>query len=382
MLWQEAPRKDTAFVGRTKARFDVMTQNPEQKKQVHTKRVALGMSGGVDSAVSATFLQRAGYEVLGVTCLFQDDKASLCAAEEAAVLCAQRGIEHSIYDSTSEFRSCVIEPFIADYEAGLTPSPCVKCNAQCKIPQLMKAADELDCDFVATGHYARIAQISANSRYAIKTALDLSKDQSYMLAYLNQKQLSRLVLPLGAITKAEVRIIAEDLGLPNAHKPESQDICFIEGSHVDFLINEGAQCEKGSIVNRAGDHLGIHDGLIRYTVGQRKGIGIAAPKPYYVIEKRSVTNELVIGFQEEAMISEAYVEDINWQAIEDLDDSLECMVKLRYRSERAACVLEALEEGGYRIMLQSPQPTTAAGQYAVFYQGETLLGGGTIVSVG
>lgn len=344
-------------------------------------RVALGMSGGVDSAVTAALLLRAGFEVVGVTCRFQDGDAADRASADAAAVCSLLGIRHVEHPSVEPFARCVVEPFIEAYAHGLTPSPCVECNARCKVPSLLQAADELECDRVATGHYARIAQLAQSRRFVVKTALDARKDQSYMLALLSQEQLARLVLPLGGMTKAEVRVMAADLGLPVAEKPESQDNCFVEGDYRDFLRERGVEDKPGDIVDASGTVLGRHEGLANYTVGQRKGIGVAGPEPYYVLEKRLAQNELVVGVAREALVGAVSVGSMNWQAFETLDAPRDAMAKLRYRSRPAACIMEP--EGGkrVRIALRSPQPTTAPGQYAVLYEGDTVLGGGMIEEV-
>ena len=219
-------------------------------------RIALGMSGGVDSAVSAALLMRAGYEVVGVTCRFRDNAATERAAADAAAVCSQLGIRHEAPGCVGEFERCVVEPFVSSYAAGLTPSPCVGCNARCKMPALVRVADELGCDRIATGHYARIARLSDSGRFVVKRALDARKDQSYMLSLLSQEQLARLVLPLGAMTKAEVRVIAADLGLVVAEKAESQDNCFIEGDYRPFLRARGVEDAPGDIVDRMGNVLG------------------------------------------------------------------------------------------------------------------------------
>lgn len=338
------------------------------------------MSGGVDSAISAVFLSAAGYEVVGVTCLFFDDQRSRTAARDAAAICEHLGIEHRVRDGIECFEHEVVDPFVREYAQGLTPSPCVSCNARCKIPLLIEVANELACEKVATGHYARIAQLVENDRFVVKTALDDSKDQSYMISRLSQDQLARLMLPLGGSTKAEVKIIAEDIGLAVAQKPESQDVCFIEGDYRDFLEERGVRGKPGNIVDRQGVVRGRHEGLERYTIGQRKGIGIAATEPYYAIEKRFELNELVIGFKEETKIEQVVIGSLNWLAFEHLDDTLDCMIKLRYRSRLVACRLHVR---GSEVVAEliSPQQTTAPGQFAVFCQGETILGSGVIVSV-
>lgn len=346
-----------------------------------SRRIVLGMSGGVDSATSAILLARAGYEVIGVTALFLSDASAQAAAEDASVVCKQLGISHLTRNCTSLFEREVIEPFVDCYARGLTPSPCMGCNARAKIPTLIEVANELGCDKVATGHYARIARLVSNDRFIVKAALDYDKDQSYMLSQLSQDQLSRLILPLGAITKAEVRVIAEDAGLVVASKAESQDICFIQGKYHDFLGDRGLIEEPGDIINRCGAVVGHHEGLAAYTVGQRKGIGVAGPEPYYVIDKCSATNRLIVSFKDDTLIDTVIVDHVNWQAISSLEDKLECMVKLRYRSQAAACVIEPLESlhsGSISVKLRSPQAITAPGQFAVFYQGEDVVGGGVI----
>lgn len=344
-------------------------------------RIALGMSGGVDSAVSAALLMRAGYEVVGVTCRFRDNAATERAAADAAAVCSQLGIRHEAPGCVGEFERCVVEPFVSSYAAGLTPSPCVGCNARCKMPALVRVADELGCDRIATGHYARIARLSDSGRFVVKRALDARKDQSYMLSLLSQEQLARLVLPLGAMTKAEVRVIAADLGLVVAEKAESQDNCFIEGDYRPFLRARGVEDAPGDIVDRMGNVLGCHEGLANYTVGQRKGIGVAAPEPYYVVAKRPETCELVVGFADEARISSVLTGPVRWQALACLDGPRAASVKLRYRSRAVPCIIEPEPEGRVRAVLREPQPTTAPGQFAVFSVGDTVLGGGMIEEV-
>lgn len=356
-----------------------------------SKRIALGMSGGVDSSVAAVLLARAGYEVVGVTCLFHDDEAAHADAAAAEEVCRALGIDHAVADCTEQFEARVVRPFVDAYAAGLTPSPCVGCNASCKLPALLEVADRLGCGKVATGHYARVAQLSDSGRFVVKTGLDEHKDQSYMLALLSQDQLARLVLPLGALTKADARLIARDCGLPVADAPESQDVCFVPGDYRAFLKGRGVEDAPGPIVDARGAVLGEHRGLAGFTVGQRKGIGVAGPEPYYVIAKRPATRELVVGTAREACIGAVRVGSVNWQAFARLDAECEAMVKLRYRSRGAACIITperthparmaSADAGGVEVTLLSPQPTTAPGQYAVFYEGATVLGGGVIEEV-
>ena len=347
------------------------------------RRVALGMSGGVDSSVSVEILKRAGYDVVGVTCVFHEDESSRVAVRDAAKVCERMGISHVAPDCTELFERQVVHPFVHDYANCLTPSPCIGCNVRAKFPSLIAAADKLGCDWVATGHYARIvrADEGAQERFAVARALDARKDQSYMLSLLTQEQLARIVFPLGGMTKTEVRLIAADLGLEVADKPESQDVCFIDGDYRPFLHTHGVEDVPGPIVNRAGEVLGTHDGLANFTVGQRKGIGVSGPVPYYVLEKRAADHALVVGCAEDALICEVVAGPVNWQAVSALQEPCEAMVKLRYRSTPAACIMEPRENGRVLVRLRDAQPTTAPGQYAVFYKGSTVLGGGMIEEV-
>ena len=344
-------------------------------------RVALGMSGGVDSAVSAALLARAGHEVLGVTLCFVDDESSRAAVAGAADICASLGIEHLVLDRLDEFEGRVIAPFVSSYAEGLTPSPCVGCNARCKIPGLVRAAKEHGCSHIATGHYARVEQLEGSGRFAIREALDDRKDQSYMLALLSQEQLARLVLPLGELTKPKVRAIAADLGLAVADQPDSQDICFVPDDYRAFLRGRGVADEPGPIVDSAGRVLGEHEGLSNFTIGQRKGIGIAAPKPYYVIGKRPASRELVVGFAEEAKVRAVRAGGMNWQAMEAPSSPFEATVKLRYRTPAVPCMISPNGAEKVRIELRDPQPATAPGQYAVLYKEDMVLGGGVIEEV-
>lgn len=345
-------------------------------------RVALGMSGGVDSSAAVAILQHHGYEVVGVTCIFQPGDAEEGALVGARDACARFGVEHVAYDCVDVFEDRVVRRFVDGYACGLTPSPCVGCNASTKIPSLLEAARAYDCDLIATGHYARIARMQDTGRFAVLAALDHAKDQSYMLSMLSQEQLSRLILPLGGMTKLEVRSLAADAGLAAADAPESQDICFAPHGYRELLRKRGVIGARGRIVNECGQALGWHDGLENYTVGQRRGIGVAGPEPYYVIGKRVRENELVVGVAEAARMSCASVAGVSWQAVSGLTEPVEAMVKLRYRSAACPCIIEPVSADRVRVSLTSPQPLTAPGQYAVFYQGSTVLGGGVIEEVG
>ncbi len=391
-------------------------------------RVALGMSGGVDSSVAVAALAAEGYEVVGVTLVLRDAPDARDAARAAAKVCARLGAEHRVVEAAAAFDAAVVAPFAAAYGAGLTPSPCVGCNAAVKLPLLVAAADEAGCAHVATGHYARVGAL-ADGRYAVLAGLDHGKDQSYMLAALTQGQLARLVLPLGGMTKLAVRAAAAEMGLACADAPESQDqsymlaaltqgqlarlvlplggmtklavraaaaemglacadapesqdICFAPAGYRALLAERGVRAEPGPILTRGGREVGRHTGLSDYTVGQRKGIGVAGPEPYYVLEKRPAENALVVGPAAAAVMERAEVGPVNWQAVAGLDAPADAMVKLRYRAPAVPCIIVPRVGGGATVRLREPQPLTAPGQWAVFYQGSTVLGGAVIEEVG
>lgn len=345
---------------------------------VSNRKVALGVSGGVDSAVSISVLKNMGYEVIGITCIFDRSEKTDISIRDAKSVCESFGILHVVYDASEDFSRLVLDNFVSSYERGLTPSPCVVCNAGCKFPSLFNAADKYDCDFVATGHYARIGFNDSSKRYCVKEATDKSKDQSYMLSMLTQEQLAKIVFPLGSMIKTQVRCIAKDLGLDVADKPESQDLCFTSSSYIDYLLDSGIKEVPGDIIDMSGKVLGRHQGLFRYTIGQRKGIGIAAAFPYYVVHKNIETNQLVLGFKESAYTSAVLVKDLNWQAVQAPSTSLECEVKLRYRSKKSPATLIPYANGEVEIALHEPELLTSPGQFAVFYEDDKILGSGVI----
>lgn len=322
-----------------------------------------------------------GYRVYGVTAAFHTDDATAQAIEDAREVCRFLGIDHVVYEAQGLFDQEVIQPFCSMCAEGSTPSPCVFCNRFCKIPLLERAALDLGCEYVATGHYARVVTLPDCGRYALKTALDHSKDQSYMLSLLTQEQLSKLVLPLGGYTKTEIRFHAESLGIPVAHRPDSQDLCFIKDDYRDFLLSRGVEDKPGVIVTKDGRVVGEHQGLHRYTLGQRKGLGVALGEPCFVLEKNTQDNTLVIGFKEDSYLSSVTVSGMNWIAFDTAPQLFECSVKIRYRSEPVPCSVRHDGNNTIRIDFHSPQSLTATGQYAVCYQGDLLLGGGMISAV-
>lgn len=337
-------------------------------------RIAVGMSGGVDSSAAAALLCRQ-HEVTGIT-------LSLCGentadARDAKLVCDKLGIEHHLLDFKSEFKTRVIENFIDEYIKGRTPNPCIQCNRHIKFGVMMAAAEKLGCDKIATGHYAQIEY--SGGRYWLKKAADTTKDQSYVLYCLTQEQLAKTVLPLGAYTKAQIREISEKSGLITAHKSDSQDICFVpDGDYAAFIEKTmGIKFPAGDYVNQNGAVIGRHKGVIHYTVGQRKGLGIAMGHPVFVTAKDAEKNLVTIGEEEELFYSKVLVEDVN--LIADLKDDTRAAAKLRYRHSEQPCVIHRIGEREVLLEFNEPQRAPACGQSAVFYDGEYVLGGGIIV---
>ncbi|NTU88479.1 MAG: tRNA 2-thiouridine(34) synthase MnmA [Actinobacteria bacterium] len=350
----------------------------------------VGMSGGVDSSVAALLLQRQGLDVCGATLrLFSnedihlDDTHTCCSlddVEDAARVARKLGIEHYTFNFRDKFYTEVIDRFVGSYKEGSTPNPCIDCNRFVKFPLLLNRARELEYSHIATGHYARIGYDEGTGRFTLSKARDATKDQSYMLYVLSQDILAHTYLPLGDYTKVEVREIAEEAGLANARKPESQDICFIkEGDYVAFL-EEYADVKPvpGDIINTSGLVCGRHEGLHRYTIGQRKGIGVAAEKPYYVVAKDYARNALIIGDTSDLGRPDCQVAGVNWVSIEKPTKPLRVLVKTRYRQVAVPAMVDAQDEGVH-VMFDEPMAAIASGQACVLYDGDLVLGGGTIL---
>ncbi len=350
------------------------------------KKAIIAMSGGVDSSVAAYFMKEKGFECIGATMKLYDNEnigistektcCSLSDIEDARAVCRKLGMPYYVFNFKDEFEEKVIEKFIRTYEAGATPNPCIDCNRYLKFEKLMQRMYEIGYDCVVTGHYADIEE--KDGRYYLKKGVDLSKDQSYVLYSLTQEQLKHTVFPLGKLTKAQIREIAENEGFLNAKKRDSQDICFVpDGDYAKFIEEH---CNKtypeGDFVDTNGNVLGKHSGIIRYTIGQRKGLGIAAGKPVYVCKKDIENNQVVLGLNDDLMSKTLEAVDFNW--IYDVPEKrIKCSAKTRYNMKEQPC--SAWTEGEkVFVEFDSPQRAVTSGQAVVLYDGDYVIGGGTI----
>ena len=352
------------------------------------KKVMIGMSGGVDSSVAAFLLQKESFEVIGATMKLYNNEdidfvsektcCSLDDVLDAKSVCTRLGIRHYTLNMTDDFKKEVIERFISAYQNGFTPNPCIDCNRYMKFSKMLHKAQELDIDYVATGHYARIEK--QGDRYILKKAVDLSKDQSYVLYSLTQEQLKVTKFPLGNYTKQQVREIAEENGFVNARKHESQDICFVpDGDYSKFIeYYTGKTYPCGDFVDMNGKRLGEHKGIIRYTIGQRRGLGLALPASMYVVEKDVDNNKVILGFNDDLFKKEVNVKNISFTACDGLDKPERLCAKIRYNQKEQPATVTQTDENHFTIVFDEPQRAITKGQAAVLYDGDTVVGGGTI----
>ena len=338
-------------------------------------KVVVGLSGGVDSAVTAYLLKEEGYEVVGVTMRqFKEEQFSGDAAAVAKAL----GIEHVIEDLSSEFEAEIMRYFASEYEKGRTPNPCTMCNPKIKWEMLTRVADRVGAFYVATGHYANIDMI--NGRYSVKNSVTATKDQTYALCNLTQEQLSRTLMPLGKYEKAEVRAIAEQAGIPVAGKADSQDICFIpDGDYAGFLERfTGRTFEPGDFVDASGKVLGTHKGIVHYTIGQRKGLDLAMGHPVFVTKIDVPNNAVVIGENEDLFTTSFFVRDVSFMAGTEADLPKTLMCKIRYAHKGETCTLTKDSDGRFKAEFAAPVRAITPGQTAVFYDGEYVFAGSVI----
>jgi tRNA-specific 2-thiouridylase len=352
------------------------------------KKALIAMSGGVDSSVAALLMKEKGFGCIGVTMkLFQNELTcvskekpccSLDDVEDARSVAYRLGMPYYVFNFTDAFESQVIDRFISAYEHEETPNPCIDCNRFMKFDKLYQRAVSLGCDSIVTGHYARIEQ--ANGRYLLKKALDPEKDQSYVLYFVTQEQLAHTQFPLGEMSKAEIRTIAEKQGFVNANKPDSQDICFVpNGDYAKVIeMHTGKAYPHGHFVDRNGTILGEHKGIIRYTIGQRKGLGLSLKEPMYVCEKREKDNTVVLGKAENLFSRELDAKDMNWIAFEKPPIELRVKAKIRYRQTEQWATVTPTGSNTVHICFDEPQRAIAKGQAVVLYDGDIVVAGGTI----
>lgn len=354
------------------------------------KKVVVGMSG-VDSSVAAWLLKEQGYDVIGVTMqIWQEEEETaleenggccgLSAVEDARRVAASLEIPYYVMNFRKEFKENVIDYFVQEYLNGRTPNPCIACNRYVKWESLLARSLEIGADYIATGHYARIDKLP-NGRYSLKTSATGAKDQTYALYNLTQEQLEKTLMPVGEYTKEEIRKMAEKIGLRVADKPDSQDICFVpDGDYASYIEDiTGKQIEPGNFVMSDGTVVGKHKGIIHYTVGQRKGLGLSLGHPVFVLEIRPETNEVVVGSNEESMSKYVRADRVNFMGIADIENPMRVWAKIRYNHKGAWCMVEKTKEDEILCTFEKPQRAITPGQAVVLYDGEYVLGGGTII---
>lgn len=355
------------------------------------KKVVVGMSGGVDSSVAAWLLKNQGYDVIGVTMqIWQDEEEAameehggccgLSAVDDARRVAAALDIPYYVMNFKKEFKENVIDYFIDDYLHGRTPNPCIACNRYVKWESLLKRSLDIGAEYIATGHYARVEKLP-NGRYAIRNSATAAKDQTYALYNLTQEQLSRTLMPVGEYTKDQIRAMADEIGLLVAHKPDSQDICFVsDDDYASFIEEESNQkIPEGNFVTPDGKILGRHKGIIHYTIGQRKGLGLSLGYQAFVLEIRPDTNEVVIGTNEDLMTTRVRANKLNFMTVEDLEGEMRVFAKIRYNHKGDWCTVRKTGEDEIECIFETPQRAVTPGQALVLYDGDYVLGGGTIL---
>ncbi len=353
-----------------------------------TKKALVAMSGGVDSAVAPLLVKQAGFDTAGITMKLWSESERVTDTysgistpdiDDARKIADTLGIPHHVLSLGDTFRECVINSFIEAYKCGATPNPCVECNKKIKFGKLLDVALSMDFDYIATGHYAQIDK-TESGRYIIKRAADASKDQSYVLWSLSQETLAHTLLPLGKYKKSEIREMAAAHGFSNAHKSDSQDICFIpDGDYVGFIRSTtGESAPKGKFIDINGNVLGEHQGVINYTIGQRKGLGIALGKPMFVKEKNVVENTVTLCDNAELFSTRLYASSANFIAVDSINSPMKVLAKIRYKHDAAPATVEQTSDGRFVLEFDTPQRAIAKGQSVVLYSDDVVIGGGII----
>ena len=345
-----------------------------------SKKALIAMSGGVDSSVAALLMKKAGYDCIGAMMRLwggtneQDEK-------DAAAVAERLGIPFYVFDCSDEFQNRVINKFIDTYEKGATPNPCLDCNRFMKFGALYRKARELGCDYIATGHYAVTELDKTTGRYLLKKAADSAKDQSYVLYSLSQEILRHVILPLGRHTKSEIRTIAQENGFVNSHKKESQDICFVpDGDYASFIEHErGKTYPPGEFVTTDGEIVGRHSGIIRYTIGQRKGLGVSYRVPLYVCAKDMEHNRVILTEGRDLFSKEVTAADINLISVDRIEDGMRVSARTRYKMKEQPAAAYQTDDNTIKVVFDEPQRAAAPGQALVLYSGKSVVGGGTII---
>lgn len=353
------------------------------------KKVLVGMSGGVDSTVCAHLLLKEGYDILGVNCSFFDKEKLFPESYEpnengtkdAKATAEKLGIDFEVLDFSEEFEKRVISNFIETYRNGGTPNPCIECNKFLKFGKMLESAEEKGCGFIATGHYAQIEYSKETGRYLLKKGADLSKDQSYVLYMLTQHQLSHTLFPLGKMLKTDIRDLAQSLGLINANKSDSQDICFVpDGDYASFIERmTKSTFPHGNFVDTEGKILGTHKGIIRYTIGQRRGLGLALPAPMYVFGKDIKENKVILSSEPMLYSKHLDAKDINFIPFDKADAPFRVKARTRYKQTEQWATVTQTDEDRFHVEFDEPQRAISKGQSVVLYDGDYVVGGGTII---